>query len=169
MAEEIFDIVNERDEVVGQAPRREVHARGLWHRAVHVLVFNARGEVFLQKRSMKKDTAKGKWDSSSSGHVDTGEAYDATAVREVREEIGLHLKEPPQRLFKLNASAETGWEFCWIYRCTSEGPFTLHPEEIETGGWFTPAAINQWIAERPDDFARCFVLVWKTFCAQKTA
>jgi isopentenyldiphosphate isomerase len=54
--------------VVGQNTRREVHARGLWHRAVHVLVFNARGEVFLQKRSMKKDIAAGKWDSSASGH-----------------------------------------------------------------------------------------------------
>src|SRR5580704_11707993 len=69
-AEEIFDIVNERDEVVGQNTRREVHARGLWHRAVHVLVFNARGEVFLQKRSLKKDTAADKWDSSASGHLD---------------------------------------------------------------------------------------------------
>ena len=61
MPEEIFDIVNERDEVIGQSTRREVHARGLWHRAVHVLVFNARGEVFLQKRSMRKDIAAGKW------------------------------------------------------------------------------------------------------------
>ncbi len=86
MSEEIFDIVNERDEVVGQNTRREVHARGLWHRAVHVLVFNARGEVFLQKRSMKKDIAAGKWDSSASGHLDSGEDYDACAVREVREE-----------------------------------------------------------------------------------
>ena len=89
MTEEIFDVVNERDEVIGQAPRREVHARGLRHRAVHVLVFNDRGEVFLQKRSQLKDTAKGKWDSSSSGHLETGEAYDACAVRELREEIGL--------------------------------------------------------------------------------
>ena len=72
MSEEIFDVVNERDEVIGQNTRREVHARGLWHRAVHVLVFNAHGEVFLQKRSMKKDLCPGKWDSSSSGHVDTG-------------------------------------------------------------------------------------------------
>ena len=84
MSEEIFDVVNERDEVVGRAPRKEVHARGLWHRAVHVLVFNARGEVFLQKRSLKKDIAAGKWDSSASGHLDTGEDYDAGAVREVR-------------------------------------------------------------------------------------
>ena len=55
VSEEIFDVVNERDEVVGQAARREVHRRGLLHRAVHVLVFNSRGEVFLQKRSMKKN------------------------------------------------------------------------------------------------------------------
>lgn len=165
MADEIFDVVNERDEVVGQAPRQEVHARGLWHRAVHVLVFNARGEIFLQKRSMLKDTAKGKWDSSSSGHVDSGEEYDATAVRELREEIGLVIPASPQRLFKVDASAETGWEFCWVYRCESEGPFTLHPEEIETGAWFTPEEVTRWVAERPRDFARAFVLIWNRFQA----
>src|ERR1019366_8983103 len=110
MSEEMFDIVNERDEAVGQNTRREVHARGLLHRAVHVLVFNARGEVFLQKRSMRKDRHPGVWDSSSSGHVDSGEDYDATAVREVREEIGLKLSQTPQRLFKINACAETDAE-----------------------------------------------------------
>ena len=163
MAEEIFDIVNERDEVVGQSPRKEVHARGLWHRAVHVLVFNARGDVFLQKRSMLKDTAKGKWDSSTSGHVDCGEEYDATAMRELGEEIGLFRTQPPARLFKIDACLETGWEFCWIYQCTSEGPFVLHPEEIETGAWFTPEAVTKWVDEKPRDFASAFVLLWKLF------
>ncbi len=165
MPEEIFDIVNERDEVVGQNTRREVHARGLWHRAVHVLVFNARGEVFLQKRSMRKDIAAGKWDSSSSGHLDSGEDYDACAVREVREEIGLNLaatgaSQPLRRLFKIDARQETGWEFCWIYRCESEGPFVLHPEEIETGAWFAPDAVTKWVNEKPQDFASAFVLIW---------
>ena len=46
-ADEVFDVVNAADEVIGQATRAEVHARGLWHRAVHVLVFNSRGQVFL--------------------------------------------------------------------------------------------------------------------------
>lgn len=165
MSEEIFDIVNAHDEVIGQAPRKEVHARGLWHRAVHVLVFNARGELFLQKRSQLKDTAKGKWDSSSSGHVDSGEAYDHTAVRELQEEIGLTVQTPPQRLFKLSPCPETGWEFCWIYRCESEGPFTLNPQEIETGGWFTPARITEWIKTSPQDFASCFVLLWQRYQA----
>ena len=168
MSEEIFDIVNERDEVIGQAPRKEVHVRRLWHRAVHVLVFNACGEVFLQKRSMLKDTAKGKWDSSASGHLETGEDYDACAVREVREEIGLELAAtgallPLRRLFKIDARKETGWEFCWIYRCESEGPFVLHPEEIETGDWFAPDAVTRWVNEKSHDFASAFVLIWKTF------
>ena len=169
MAEEIFDIVNERDEVIGQAPRREAHARGLWHRAVHVLVFNARGEIFLQKRSLKKDVAAGKWDSSSSGHVDTGEDCDACAVREVREEIGLRLAQTPARLFKIDSCPETGWEFCWIYRCRSEGPFVLHPEEIETGGWFAPDAVTKWVNEKPDEFASCFVLLWKKFISSSSS
>jgi isopentenyldiphosphate isomerase len=161
VSEEIFDVVNERDEVIGQAARGEVHARGLWHRAVHVLVFNARGEVFLQKRSMLKDTAKGKWDSSTSGHLDTGEDYDACAVRELREEIGLVVPAPPQCLFKVAACQETGWEFCRVYRTESEGPFTLHPEEIERGDWFAPERVTQWVAEQPEDFARAFVLIWR--------
>jgi isopentenyl-diphosphate Delta-isomerase len=176
MAEEIFDVVNERDEVIGQATRREVHARKLWHRAVHVLVFNSRGEVFLQKRSMKKDTAAGLWDSSSSGHLDSGEDYDACAARELREEIGLDLTSGTRgtrpselgKLFKIDACVETGWEFCWVYRCASEGPFQLHPGEIETGGWVAPDKVTSWVAERPQDFASAFRLVWAKYSTTDT-
>ena len=161
MSEELFDVVNEHDEVVGQGSRREVHARKLWHRAVHVLVFNARGEVFLQKRSMAKDTAAGLWDSSASGHLDAGEDYDACAVRELREELGLRVAQPPARLFKINACAETDREFVWVYRCQSEGPFELNAEEIERGGWFTPQEVTRWMAEQPQDFASALRLIWR--------
>lgn len=160
MSEEIFDVVNERDEVVGQSPRREVHRLGLRHRAVHVLVFNARGELFLQQRSLHKDNWPGVWDSSASGHLDTGETYDACALREVREEIGLTLVAVPARLFKLEAGAETGMEFCWIYRIEHEGPFVLQESEVRGGGWFTAAAIDDWIARRPDDLASGFRAIW---------
>lgn len=160
MSGEIVDVVNERDEVIDRQPRREVHQLGLKHRAVHVLVFNSRGEVFLQKRSLKKDTAAGLWDSSTSGHLDSGEDYDACAVRELREEIGLEVESCSQRLFKIDACRKTGWEFCWVYRCESEGPFQLHPDEIERGGWFAPEKITRWIAEKPQDFASAFRFIW---------
>lgn len=161
MSEEIFDVVNERDEVVGQAARSEVHRRGLNHRAVHVLVFNARGELFLQKRSKTKDCFPGAWDSSASGHLDRGEDYDACAVREVREELGVQLPGTPERLFKVEACVETGHEFVWVYQCRHEGPFMLHPEEIERGGWFAQEEVSRWMSEQPADFASGLVLIWR--------
>lgn len=165
MAEDIFDVVNDRDEVIDQCPRREVHRRGLLHRAVHVFVFRPNGDVFLQKRSMTKDTHPGVWDSSTSGHVDAGEDYDISVVRELREEIGLEVDAVPERLFKVAACDETGQEFVWVYRASAVGPFTLHPEEIETGGWFTVAEVNRWIDRAPEEFAPAFVYLWKKFTA----
>ena len=161
MPEEIFDVVNEHDEVIDRKPRSEVHRLGLLHRAVHVLVYNSRGQIFLQKRSMKKDRQPGVWDSSSSGHVDSGEDYDTTAVREVWEEIGLRLPKVPQRLFKINACGETDEEFVWVYRCESEGPFELHPDEIDEGAWFSPEHVSRWVAEKPEEFATAFVFIWE--------
>ena len=161
MNDEIFDIVNDNDEVIGRLPRYQVHRDGLKHRAVHVLVFNARGEIFLQKRSRKKDCFPGAWDSSASGHLDSGEDYDECAVRELREELGLVIDAPPRRLFKIAACPETGQEFVWVYRLESEGPFTLHPEEIDCGGWFAPAHVSDWVKICPGDFASGFVLIWR--------
>jgi isopentenyldiphosphate isomerase len=108
MPEELFDVVNEDDEVIDQQPRSVVHAKGLRHRAAHVLVFNSAGKVFLQLRSISKDNNPGVWDSACSGHVDAGETYTDAAARELMEEIGLAVKSPLEALFKINACAETG-------------------------------------------------------------
>ncbi len=161
MSEEIFDVVDEQDQVIGQAPRPQVHREGLRHRAVHVLMFNRKGEVFLQKRSSRKDCFPGRWDSSASGHLDHGEDYDTCAVREVREELGYTLDHVPERCFKLAACEATGQEFVWTYRCVAEGPFLLNPDEIETGGWFAPEQLVRWMTEKPDDFAPSFRAIWE--------
>ena len=163
MTEEIFDVVDADDRVIDQQPRSVVHRLGLRHRAIHLLVFNAAGELFLQKRSMKKDCFPGTWDSSASGHVDSSESYDACALREPREELGLELEAVPERLFKLDACEETGLEFCWVYRFEHEGPFQLDPEELSDGGWFSAEKINDWIANAPEEFAPAFILIWKRY------
>jgi isopentenyl-diphosphate delta-isomerase len=160
MSEELFDAVNERDEVIGQRPRSEIHRLKLNHRAVHVLVFNSRGDLFLQKRSMKKDCFPGVWDSSASGHLAAGESYDACCGRELREEIGLEPATSPERLFKVAARPETGHEFVWVYRCVADGPFRLDPEEIERGDWFALLTLNRWVSEKPGEFADGFVWIW---------
>jgi isopentenyl-diphosphate delta-isomerase type 1 len=157
--EEIFDVVDGRDRVIGQKPRSEVHRLGLKHRAVHVLIFNARGELFLQKRSQFKDTFPGAWDSSCSGHLQPGEAYDDGAIRELKEELGIATNKPLERLFKVDACPQTDQEFVWVYRGFSEGPFEMPPEEIEKGEWFAPERIERWIESRPGDFTSAVPLI----------
>jgi isopentenyl-diphosphate Delta-isomerase len=162
--EEWFDVVNDQDEVIRRATRREVHATGLWHRAVHVLVFDASGRVFLQKRSMNKDLSPGLWDSSCSGHLDAGEEYDAAAIRELGEEIGVHLApgETPSRWFRIEACEPTGWEFVWVYQLRYDGPITIEPAEIQYGEWVAPSEVTTRLATRPDDFCPSFRLLWPT-------
>ncbi len=161
--DELFDVVNEHDEVVGRATRGEVHARKLFHRAVHVLARGADGRVFLQKRSMAKDTSPGRWDSSCSGHVDAGEDYAGAAVRELVEEIGVRIDGPERlaTLFKLSPSEQNGWEFVSVYWIRHDGPFELNPAEIERGEWWAPEEVTRAVAARPEDFSNTFRMVWE--------
>ena len=173
--DEWFDVVNERDEPIRRETRRVVHATGLWHRAVHILVFDVAGRVFLQKRSMEKDLSPGLWDSSCSGHVDAGEDYDFAAGRELGEEIGISLPqsagsgpatgERPARWFRIEACEQTGWEFVWVYRLRHDGPLTLDPREIQYGEWVAPVEITARVAARAGEFCPSFKLLWPQVAA----
>lgn len=159
MQEEIFDIVDENDQVTGQMPRSEVHEKGLKHRAVHLLIFNKEGEVFMQKRSKNKDTWPGAWDSSCSGHVDTGEDYMTAVLREVQEELGWKPTADLESLFKLTPSPETGNEFIEVYRTVGDGPFHLNLDEIEVGEWMNIPNVLERVEFTPKKFSSAFRLI----------
>ena len=158
---ERFSVVDENDQVVGDAPRGEVHGNNLRHRAVHLFIFNREGELFLQKRSRWKDRHPLLWDSSAAGHVDAGEDYDETANRELEEELGV--KTELNRVVKLACSERTGWEFIWLYRGEHDGPFRLAKAEIEHGEFFPVEVVSRWAKARPDDFAPGFLDCWAAF------
>lgn len=157
--EERFTVVDAHDRPIGEERRSIVHANNLRHRAVHLLVFNRAGELFLQKRSRHKDRHPGVWDSSAAGHVDAGEEYEEAAHRELREELGIDVDLVP--VAKLEASVRTGEEFIWLYRAAHDGPFHLARSEIECGLFFPPALINRWLRAKPEDFAPGFVECWR--------
>ena len=157
---EFFDIVNDSDEVIGYASRSEVHNRGLKHRSVHLLIFNKQGSVLLQKRSMEKDTFPGTWDSSVSGHVDSGENYDEALIRESWEELGVKLEGVPEKMFKVDACKETDNEFSWIYRYFSEGPFSPNVDEISEIKWFSIETLDDSNLHDSTIFSPAFSLIW---------
>ncbi|MDP9186878.1 MAG: 16S rRNA (adenine(1518)-N(6)/adenine(1519)-N(6))-dimethyltransferase RsmA [Verrucomicrobiota bacterium] len=157
--EEQFPVVDKKDRLRGTAPRSKVHANNLLHRAVHVLIFNPAGEVFLQMRSRWKDRHPLAWDSSAAGHVNAGEEHDQSAARELREELGIDIQL--LRVAKLPASERTGYEFICLYRGSHDGELRLNSSEIEAGRFFPPTIVDGWIRARPRDFAPGFVECWK--------
>ena len=160
---EYFDVVDIFDRVVGLAPRDYIHANKLFHRAIHVFVFNSKGEVFLQKRSMSKDSAPGKWVSSCSGHVDTGEYYFDAAVRELGEEIGLYHTKDLNLAMIEQARPETGYEHVHLFTCSHDGEFQFDVNEVSGGLWIDPEKLDLWIEENSRDFAWSFVYLWRRY------
>lgn len=162
-AEEIFDVVDADDQVTGTATRGEVHAQKLIHRAVHVFAFNKRGDLLLQKRSSLKDLCPGLWDSSVSGHLDSGEDYAVAAVRELEEEMGIVPTEAPEEIARITPCLETGWEHVRLYRVRHDGNLRYPSAEVETAIWFPLEELTAWIAARPADFAPGFLECWEKF------
>jgi len=163
---EILNVVDKMDRVIGQRTRSEIHRLSLIHRAVHALVFNSSGRLFLQQRSLLKDMNPGLWDSSVAGHVDAGENYNDCVVREVREELGINAPGRFEQLFKIEAIPATGMEFCTVYRLMDDGPFRLNATEVQRGNWFLLEEIDSWISFGGDALTSTFQIIWLT--ARKT-
>ena len=157
---ELFNIVNEHDEVIGEAFRADVHAQGLRHRAVSIFVFNNAGQLLMQLRSATKDEYPSCWTSSCSGHVDAGEDYDTAAHRELMEELGLSTRL--EYLTKLAAEPETANEFTVLYRTTADEIPVLHPEEIERVEFVDIDEVARRVEQLPDGYTPPFrtLLEW---------
>ena len=162
-SDELLDVVDENDEVIAVRRRGEIHAERLMHRAVHILVFNDSGELFLQKRSLSKDEQPGKWDSSAAGHVDSGEDYLACARRELAEELGIVADRPLQALFKLPACPLTGNEHCMVFRYCHDGPLLLQEDEIDDGEWIEPARMDRRVMDDDPALTDAIALIWKRY------
>lgn len=163
VSEELLDVVDENDQIIAVNTRGQIHAQGLMHRAVHILVFNSKGDVFIQKRSMSKDENPGLWDSSAAGHVDSGEAYLECALREIEEELGINANTALEFLFKLPASAASGYEHSVIYRYDFDGPLVLQAEEIDEGSWIDPEQLDRRVASGDAELTETFRLIWKKY------
>jgi len=137
---EIIQIVDADNNEIGSVPRHEMRARGLSHRASYILVFNSKGELFVQKRTMTKDIYPGYYDIAAGGVVLAGESYDQSAVRELAEELGIN-DIPLNSHFTFHH--EDGSNLVWgrVYSCVFDGEITLQEEEIESGFFMTPEKV----------------------------
>ena len=158
---EILDVVDKQDNIVGHAPRHEVHKKKLMHRSIHVLVFNLSGNLFLQKRSLIKDENPGLWDTSVSGHVDSGENYFDCANREINEELGINVLI--DELVQITPQVNTNWEHVRVYTAITNSVIQINRHEILEGKYFPIEEVSYVIKESPENFTPTFLLIFNTY------
>ena len=158
---ELFDVVDAEDTVISIASRSEVHAKGLLHRAVHIMVFDFAGRLFIQKRVLTKDENPGLLDTSSAGHVSSGEDYLSAAHRELEEELGI--KTDLNFFTKIAACEETAWEHLHVYLCKTDEHIIIDESEISEGRYWSIDEIRTALIERPDEFTSSFKTIWKLY------
>ncbi len=158
---EILEIVDENDNVIGTATRAEIHRKGLIHRAVHIFVFNSAGEIYVQRRSATKDKFPGVLDSSAAGHVDPGESYERAAVRELQEELGI--TAPVERVLRVNACPVTDNEHVVLYAAKTDEEPVPSADEIQWGGFMMRDSLTNRMKKEPEDFVPAFVHLWNEF------
>ncbi|MCP3688740.1 MAG: NUDIX domain-containing protein [Gammaproteobacteria bacterium] len=160
VSQELLDVVDADDCVIGVKTRGEIHAQGLVHRAVHVLVFNSAGQIFLQKRSMSKDENPGQWDTSCAGHVDSGEAYIDCAKRELGEELGIRPAPALEFQFHVIPTRLNGMEHSHVYSCVYDGELHLQAEEIDAGEWLDEHEMDDRVIELNSNLTGILRNIW---------
>ena len=155
---ELFEIVDKDGSVIGHARRCEAHGNpALMHRVVHCLVFNSKGDLYLQKRSETKDIQPGKWDSSVGGHLKPRETSLEAVRRETGEELSIKTDDFIY-LYRYILSNDIETELVDTFKLIYDGEINPDPSEISEGrfwrateietalksGIFTPNFEDEW-------------------------
>ena len=139
---EIFPIVDENGNILGQVTRGHAHdGSKILHPVVHLHVFNSRGELYLQHRPAWKDIQPDKWDTAVGGHIDLGESVGDALKREVREELGI-TEFTPESLGHYVFESNREKELVYVHRCTYDGPISPSKNELSGGRFWSPEEIR---------------------------
>ncbi len=149
-ADEILDIVDEQDRVVGQSPRGEAYAKGLRHRSVFIEARDAQGRLFVHRRTPTKLVFPSRYDMFVGGVVGAGESYDDAALREAEEELGVSGLPRPSYLFKFlydDGAGQTWWSAVYEVRC--ELPVSPQVEEVAWHDFLPETEVERRLTEWP--------------------
>jgi isopentenyl-diphosphate delta-isomerase type 1 len=159
---EVLAVVDEDDQPVDQAARSRVHEEALRHRAVHVLLSDGEGQMWLQKRSQGKRTYPGRWTSSASGHVPVEDTLRQAARREVREELGVAAPTLAYLGWLYLEDLDLGErEFSHVFAGAHAGPFAVQQAEVAGVATFPPGELDERVVDEPGAFAASFREIWQ--------
>lgn len=155
-------LVDSHDIETGQGEKMQIHREGKLHRAFSILVFNSRGEMLLQKRSIRKYHSGGLWTNACCGHPKAGEKLLSSAHRRLKEEMGFDCGMKRLFSFTYQTTLDNGLiehEFDHVLIGGYDGIVHPDPYEAEDYQWIDVARIHEGIARNSGEYTVWFVIL----------
>ena len=166
--DEIIDLIDEQDQVIGQELKSKCHKEKLLHRSVNIFVFrdDSFRELLLQKRNATKGMNGGKL-CMPGGHLHAHDGYLEGAKRELQEEMFHDRKLPRglvfEELFKIRKSADNDYEITALYRTVARGPFTVDPAEVESCFFEDIYLLLEKITKKPEEYTATTIFLLQEY------
>ena len=129
--DELVDVVDEQNEVVGVVPRRTLRDENLLHRCTYVFVLNRAGELYVHRRTDTKDVYPGFYDVGAGGVNSAGESYNECSRRQLEEELGVAAE--PNFRFLHRYEGPSGRVWGGAFDVVWDGPIVWQPSEVGVG------------------------------------
>jgi isopentenyldiphosphate isomerase len=148
MNDELFDIVDDDDQVIGLTTRREAHTAGHIHRSVLFFLLDDSFRVFFNQRTANKDFYPEYWSVVFGGHVPAGETYEQSVLREAEEETGVSGQPLFAGSFQKRFDAQDR-ENVRVFAFVTDQPPKLDQQEIQQGEFVAVEDLDTWLDTRP--------------------
>ena len=155
-------LVDEHDNEIGTMEKMEAHILGKLHRAFSVVIFNAEGQMLLQKRADGKYHSAGLWTNACCSHPKPGEPILSAASRRLKEEMGI--KVSPTFAYKFIYRAELDhdlieYEYDHVFIGTFNGKPKINLNEVSDWKYVDVASLKRDVIERPNEYTAWFKMI----------
>ncbi len=163
--EELVTEVDRNDRMIGRGVKADFYRTERIHRSSHLMLFNSKGELLIQRRAIRNRLYPGTYDFSVGGFVSAGETYKQAIERETQEELGISVT--PKRLFKFHYFDEINKAFKTAFTAIYDGTFTIQKEELDSVKWVSPEQLQREMKSNPKKFNPSFIEGMRIFWSRK--
>jgi isopentenyl-diphosphate Delta-isomerase len=159
-------LVDELDNEIGLMEKLEAHQKGVLHRAFSVMLFNSKGELLVQKRSVNKYHSGGLWTNTCCSHPRPGETIEAAAQRRLMEELHIDITVSSSHSFIYKAELDNGLtehEFDHVLSGLFDGKPTMNTAEVEDWRFTSLEKLKLEVNDNPAGFTPWFKLILKNW------
>lgn len=156
MRDEILDIVDEKGKVIDHAAREMALQKGLLHPAVNVILFNSKGQIFIQKRSKSRSVYPLAWDVSTAEHLKQAETFIEAAKRGLKEELYVKGIQPKlirkkhiqKENFKTHGKIIKDYELVELYLAVYDGEIKIDKKEVSKGRFVSFSKLKKMLNDK---------------------